>query len=923
MIEAVGVSEFIQGRPARFLEDLEEDLEVLRPEETKLISDSSSGYIHTLLFLDAHLRQTAPDDESIYLGHRAAMDALPYQLVPVYKALQMPRQRILIADAVGLGKTLEAGITIAELIRRGRGRRILVVTSKAMMVQFQKEFWSRFTIPLVKLDSSGIQRIRAKVPGNHNPFHYYDRAIVSVDTLKQDREYRSYLEQAYWDIIVIDEAQNVARRGKGQSASQRAKLASRLATRSDTLIMLSATPHDGRPESFASLMNMLDPAAIANESDYSKEDIRDLYVRRFKKDVLKDLRKHVPEREVQAIEESASPAEERVFETLNELQFKSIDSRRKSGQLFKTTLLKAMLSSPAACLETVTNRIKTLSNKESLGAEDRHDIGELERLKADLELISEEDFSKYRRLLALIRDDFGWKGRDRTDRIVIFTGRRKTLAFLKEHLAIDLKLKPEAIQELYGTMPDVDQNRIVEEFGQEKAKVRILIATEVASEGLNLHYLSHKLIHFDIPWSLMTLQQRNGRIDRYGQERQPLIRYMLTRSRLERMDEVERIIKVLLDKDDQAIKNIGDPSVFMGVFDAEAEEEITAEAIASGKSAGEFEQELDENASSGGEFDIFSWFEDADDESEELEFDEPVKGDMPSIFPSTFKFATTALLSLEPPPQNLNIREEEGLVELKLPVEMERRYKRLPNEIKPKPTELLQLTDRPSRVMQAMEAARREEKAWPAEQYLWELHPLTEWLTDRCLFRFGRHQAPTIELVSGLEEGEASFIVFGSFPNRRGRPVINRWVTVVFEDGKFARVEPLKETLERTQLGRMDIPNPGELNVDVLLPLRAAAIREAHHYLLAERTAFEQVLQPKFEEQQQRLDRLKGRHVEQLELRFQADKRTGALKQQKRQRDLNQIEKIFKDYRDWVDLSMTTETEPYIKLVAVLRHSNS
>lgn len=92
---------------------------------------------------------------------------------------------------------------------------------------------------------------------NHNPFHYYDRAIISIDTLKQDREYRSYLEQAYWDIIIIDEAHNVARRGKGQGASQRAKLAERLSTRSDTLILLSATPHDGRPESFASLMTGL------------------------------------------------------------------------------------------------------------------------------------------------------------------------------------------------------------------------------------------------------------------------------------------------------------------------------------------------------------------------------------------------------------------------------------------------------------------------------------------------------------------------------------------------------------------------------------------------------------------------------------------------------------------------------------------
>jgi len=613
----------------------------------------------------------------------------------------MPRQRILIADAVGLGKTLECGILVSELIRRGQGRRILVITTKSMMVQFQKEFWTRFTIPLVRLDSIQLQRIRTRVPGNHNPFHYYDRSIVSIDTLKQDREYRSYLEQAYWDIIIIDEAHNVARRGKGQGASQRAKLAERLSTRSDTLILLSATPHDGRPESFASLMNMLDPTAIASESNYTKDDIRDLYVRRFKKDVLQDLKQHVPERNVEAISAQASTAEENVFDILNELKLHSIDSRRKAGQLFKTTLLKAMLSSPAACLETVSNRLKRLTKKEKANEADRNDIAELEDLKQALGRVRVEDFSKYQRLLKLIQKDFGWTGRDAKDRLVIFSGRLETQRFLKEQLVKDLGLKPEAVSVLDGGMPDVDQTRIVEEFGQENAKVRILIATEVASEGLNLHYLSHKLIHVDIPWSLMTLQQRNGRIDRYGQNRQPEIRYLLTRSQLERMDEVERIVKVLLDKDEQAIKNIGDPSVFMGVFDVEAEEEVTAKVIEEGISAQAFSQQLDENAASGGEFNIFDWYDNPDaveESAEGTDYQVTVEeGTLLSLFPSTYEYAIAALQSLEKRPPNLNINETDRFIELQLPAELERRYARLPREIRPQDNALLPPIARPQR----------------------------------------------------------------------------------------------------------------------------------------------------------------------------------------------------------------------------------
>ncbi len=925
VIEAIGVSEFIQGKAARFIEELEDDVQVLRPEETQLVNDTSSGYAHSLLFLEAHLKQTAPDDLRLYQGQRAAMDVLDYQLWPAYKALSMARQRILIADAVGLGKTLECGILVSELIRRGRGRRILVVTTKAMMVQFQKEFWSRFTIPLVRLDSTTIQRIRTRIPGNHNPFHYYDRTIISVDTLKQDREYRSYLEAAHWDIIIIDEAHNVAKRGRGQSASKRAKLADRLATRSDTLILLSATPHDGRAESFASLMNMLDATAIANESDYTQDDIRDLYVRRFKKDVLKDLKQHVPDRNVLPVEAQASPAEEQVFERLNELKFERIDSRRSATQLFKTTLLKAMLSSPAACLETVNNRIKRLENQEEISPADRHDIQELLGVRQALESVDEGAFSKYQALLQLIRKTFGWAGKDPKDRIVIFTGRLETLRFLREHLPQDLKLKPEAMEILDGGMADVDQTRIVEAFGQESAKVRILIATEVASEGLNLHYLSHRLIHFDIPWSLMTLQQRNGRIDRYGQTRQPEIRYLLTRSGLDRMDEVERIIKVLLAKDDQAIKNIGDPSVFMGVFDAEAEEAVTAKVIEEGTSADEFSQQLDRNASSQeGEIDLFALFSNPDlvaapvadggTSNPKVE-----TGTLPTLFGSTYDYAIAALQALEAPPPNLTINASERFVELQLPAELERRYQRLPREIRPDDKALLHLSDRTQVVMQSMEEARREEANWPDKQYLWELHPLVEWLSDRCLFRFGRHQAPVITLPRGLAVGEAVFVLFGSFPSRRGAPVLSRWVSAVFHDGQFTTVEPFAETVNRTQLGQEPIPNPGEMPVDDLLPLRTQAIRQARSTLLAERETFDAVLSAQLQAQKARLDTLKGRHLAQLELQFAEDRRSEALRQQRHQDRLTRTEKIFKDYRDWVDMSMTTEPEPFIKLVAVLR----
>lgn len=166
-----GLSELVRGKEGIFLTQLEKDIRVLRPEETELIVDDSPQYQATRLYLDTMLRQFIPNDQKMYVGQHAAMDQIPYQFDPARQALSQPRQRILIADSVGLGKTLSAGILTSELIARGRGKRILVLATKAMLLQFQQEFFNRFTIPLVRLDSVGLQRVRNNIPANHNPFH--------------------------------------------------------------------------------------------------------------------------------------------------------------------------------------------------------------------------------------------------------------------------------------------------------------------------------------------------------------------------------------------------------------------------------------------------------------------------------------------------------------------------------------------------------------------------------------------------------------------------------------------------------------------------------------------------------------------------------------------------------------------------------
>lgn len=133
LLTRIGHSELVRGRTAQFLTELENGIRVLSPETTQLVDDLSSGYVATQLYIDTVLRTTSPSDNKIHIGHQAAMDLLPYQLDPALQALQQTRPRILIADSVGLGKTLGAGILVSELMHRGHGKRILVLAVKSML----------------------------------------------------------------------------------------------------------------------------------------------------------------------------------------------------------------------------------------------------------------------------------------------------------------------------------------------------------------------------------------------------------------------------------------------------------------------------------------------------------------------------------------------------------------------------------------------------------------------------------------------------------------------------------------------------------------------------------------------------------------------------------------------------------------------
>lgn len=959
-VHVTGLSELVRGKAAIFLTAID-TVTLLEPEETTLVADTSAQFRRGRLYLESLLRRSPPTDASITIGHRAAMNQADYQLVPAARALQQPRARILIADAVGLGKTLEAGILLSELIRRGRGDRILVVVLKSLLSQFQKELWSRFAIPLVRLDSVGIARVQREIPGNMNPFYVYPRVIISIDTLKQNEKYRRDLEQCHWDAIVIDECQNVAARGTDSSRSLRARLAALLARTCDSLILTSATPHDGSARSFASLMNLLEPTAIADEENYNKADIEGLFVRRTKKDVAasRGVRKHFPERELTLERVPASEPEAAVFKALGELELPSLQAGR-GAVLFRTTLLKALLSSTAACLQTVNNRIATLERaaakarelfKTDPEAEGRArvtpeqreaDAKALAELRTLLEACEAESSSKLAAVLKQLKE-LGYKNGKPGRRVVIFSERLETLAFLKEELSARLKLSVGSkktrkskederilgqIETFVGSTPDVEQGLLADDFGAEDGVIRILLASDAASEGLNLHFQCSDMIHFDIPWSLITLEQRNGRIDRFGQEQTPQIRYLLQlpSADAERGESEAtaagdlRVLDRLIAKEEEAKKNLGDAADLMKLYDASKEEEQVARAV-----QGEVKPEEVLPDTEDADEDFFMDLLGGGDEAGKSEEESSVETVVPfSLFADDYAWAREAMawLADDDAPGAMGapdvewIEDQEGF-SLAPPADLTARLDRMPRELRSRKE--LKLTTKRELVLRSMAASRKETGSWPDWQLFWDLHPVAEWLGDRVLAAFRRHEAPVMRVPRGLDEGEAALLFQGVLSNKRSQPMIVDWFVVLFKGEEARGTESLTDFAERTGLTGA-LPNPGrEIPGAWLQGLREPAVELAKEHMATLRAERRRAVRKPLAISERKvkawrksaLDRVS--EIEGRQIKTLGERRARKAADRRRQ----EIEDRFQRRQKWIVEGLSTSDVPYLRLAAV------
>ncbi|WP_112133742.1 helicase-related protein [Glycomyces dulcitolivorans] len=789
-LTCTGASALVEGETAVFLTDLDRPT-VLRPEDTRFTDDDSSYFTEARLYLEAVMRR-APlprSEKGLALADRFLLDALDYQQRPAQMALSNLRPRLLIADVVGLGKTLEIGLLLAELIRRGRGGRILVVVPQQILDQFQRELWTRFSIPLLRMDTDGIARVQQQLPAGRNPFEFHQRIIISVDTLKSDR-YRRHLEKVSWDAVVFDESHNLI--GGTGGNSLRKQLARLVATTTEALVFASATPHPGKDRAFADLIDMLDPTRIVDRDHITPESISDLVIRRTKVDpeVSQALSRRsgttwAKRGSAIGIEVAATEAEEAVFAELTASWLQPEQVRKADSHLFSYTLLKSFFSSPHALAATVKERQNKAKPEET---QKLRRLAELnDKVTAPAKLAALLD---HLRVIGI--------GKKSDERVVIFSERHQTLDWLQAEIraafgmdpGLDKDANTGQVRTLRGTTPDKEATEIVEAFGLGGSDLRVLVTGDIASEGVNLHRQCHQLVHWDLPWSLIRIEQRNGRIDRYGQSRSPeFAAFMLRSADSPNIDE-SRVAKALVRKEESAVSTLGSVGAALGHNNAEVDEDRLVRVLLAERQDPETAVETPPPPA----FDLGNLL--MADFNPVAETPPPARATLPSLFGDTAAFVQAALATPAVRKDlGVALTDDGDTLLTDLPDDLLQRITRIlpPRYVRDQElTRRMFLTSDKKRAQASLDrAADKGTSAWPDLSFLSDLHPVVDWLTDRAILSMGRDRAP---IVYADVPGPV-WCIQGLYSNTISQSAVVEWMAVYRDEHGHFQTDDLVAVL--------------------------------------------------------------------------------------------------------------------------------
>lgn len=950
-VHCVGVDDLVRGHQSIFLTKLDTIIPT-DPKQTELVKDESNGYKLSKLFIGAQLRQMPATGLEPDLDNLGVFDSMNFQLTAVKHALKQLRPRLLLADAVGLGKTIQVGMILTELIRRGRASRILVLAKKSMLTQFQSELWNRFNVPLVRLDSVGIARMRLKIPSNKNPFEVYQRVIISIDTLKNVARYEHFLKDTHWDVVIIDEAHNVA----GASVPERHqsyRLARLLSRYADSMLLTTATPHNGKKETFGRLISLLDPSAIPDPDfkEYDRDDIKNFFLMRFKEDIREEAGKMLADRIVIPTAKTSIQAtddEEIVFGDLAALRSalikdqKDADNQKHQNHLLLYGLYKMFLSSPEACLNTVENRMEKIRELHS----ETHEYDQLEKLRHGLVHLKINTSSRYAVLKEQLKD-IGWDGSKKSPRILIFTEYRKTQEALAKAVSKDFDLKysdkyenqeKQSVAVIHGTTPDIHLMRTVESFATGTSPIRMLIATDVASEGINLHHECHHIIHFDLPWSIITLIQRNGRIDRLGQTESPQLRYLMVDTDQGVLKGDKAIFQRLIDKVEEinSLRRSGES--VLKLYDSKQEEEyIATQGIVSGN-VNVLDNPVQVNADGFSEADFledmlkdasFSLEQELDSETEtQSGVQAPHKRyrlfSDKNFFLQGYKYLKEKYSEVG----YHHIREEGKLMILSAPKDLRRRLGKqedpndpifgataIPIESWPE-NDQFKLTDDIDQANDAIKAARNMSGYWSQELLCTEQHPVLLWIKERLLMEIKRGQAPII-VSSKLEKGVLCFCFIGQVSSKTGNPLIVDGHSISISPGGKVVHQSLSQIFDTIDFENMS-NEQFEPNIAAAKPLIHAAVDQSLNYLSGLKKDRDKVLMGPIRKESRRLK--KWRIKREALLSGLIEKHgENSRKSIRYKKELAEIEEYVKDRESWLNNRFMTTQEPSTRLVLIIQ----
>ncbi|ALV76039.1 helicase-related protein [Pseudomonas aeruginosa] len=476
-----------------------------------------------------------------------AVEPRGYQLVPLLMALRLSTVRLLIADDVGIGKTIEAGLIARELMDRGEIARLAILCPPHLVEQWQSELEIRFNLQAVALTSASASRIERDLPHGVRLFDHHPVVVVSLDYIKSERHREQFLATAP-ECIIVDEAHTCASSGAGKQL--RFELLQRLARDAQRhLILLTATPHSGDETAFYNLLSLLDPRFAALQgrmtaSDPLRQELARHFVQRRRKDIVEwQAETHdgrgFPRRMKTELTYQLSGEWGAFFDAVQDYcreLAETVEQQEQQGGarlIWYATLalLRCVASSPAAAVKALTTRLEgTLPDDDLLSDERLHD-GEADDLSgSDLEPPAQvQDAAP--RLQALIADAQRLSGKAGDPKLaalirhigllvkegyhpVVFCRYIATAHYVAEHIkaafpkatvdAVTGELTPEERRERVDDMEDTEQ--------------RILVATDCLSEGINLQHLFTAVVHYDLAWNPTRHEQREGRVDRFGQQ---------------------------------------------------------------------------------------------------------------------------------------------------------------------------------------------------------------------------------------------------------------------------------------------------------------------------------------------------------------------------------------------------------------------